>query len=64
MTKRKRQEMELEAALHGIKLKTPLSRSRSSPTKGTNLKRQLAMGAAKGYRIRTGVRGQPQKRAQ
>lgn len=60
MAKRKQQEIELEAALHGIKLpKRPTLRPMRPKT--TDLDRQLAAGAAKGYRIRTGVRGQPFK---
>ena len=63
MTERKQQEIELEAALHGVKLpKRPTLRPIRPKT--TNLDRQLAAGKLKGYRIRTGVRGQPQKRAQ
>ncbi|MBA7594674.1 hypothetical protein ES703_01621 [subsurface metagenome] len=65
MTERKQQEIELEAALHGIKLpKRPTLRPiRPKKTKDTVLNRQLAAGTVKGYRIRTGVRGQPPKRA-
>lgn len=59
MTKRKRQDMKLEAALHGIKLKGTTHRP-IRPT--TNLDRQLAAGIAKGYRIKTGGRKQPPKR--
>lgn len=66
MARRKQQEIEFEAALHGIKLpKRPtLKPIRLKKTKDTVLNRQLAAGMVKGYRIRTGVRGQPPKRAQ
>jgi len=59
MTVRKQQEMELETALHGIKLKTLLPRARK--TMDTDLDRQLAAGKMKGFRIREGIRGQPPK---
>lgn len=59
MTVRKQQEMELEAALHGIKLKAPLTRP--VKTMGADLDRQLAAGKLEGFRIREGIRGQQPK---
>lgn len=62
MARRKQQEIELEAALHGIKLpKRPALRSVRPKT--TDLDRQLMAGKLQGYRIRTGVRGQAPKKA-
>lgn len=59
MAKRKQQEIELEAALHGIKLKE--TAQRPVRPRAADLDHQLTAGAAKGYRIRTGIRGQPPK---
>lgn len=59
MTKRKQQEVELEAALHGIKLKGTAPRLTGS--RAADLDHQLAAGRISGYRIRSGVRGQPSK---
>jgi len=52
---RKEQEYRLQAALHGIKLKTPVL-SRGVPPTGKSLDAQLRAGMAKGLPIKFGKR--------
>jgi len=54
---RKKREYELQAALHGVKLKSSMP-SQGIPPTGANVDAQLRAGMAKGLPIKFGKRGQ------